>query len=59
MSFAVESEDNMKNMNKVIKHLEKRVERLKKLAEKNISYLEQFEKEERNLDYYYKVYGGV
>ena len=47
----------MKNMNKVIKNLEKRVERLKKLAEKDISYLYQLEKEERDLDYYYKVYG--
>ena len=47
----------MKNMNKVIKHLEKRVERLKKLAKKDISYLDQLEKEERDLDYYYKVYG--
>lgn len=47
----------MKNMNKVIKNLEKRVERLKKLAEKDIYYLKQLEKEERDLDYYYKVYG--
>ena len=47
----------MKNMNKVIKHLEKRVERLKKLAEKDTYYLDQLEKEERDLDYYYKVYG--
>ena len=51
-----EREEDMKNMNKVIKHLEKRVERLKKLAEKDISYLDQLEKEERDLDYY-KVYG--
>ena len=55
MSFAVEREENM---NKVIKHLEKRVERLKKLAEKDTYYLDQLEKEERDLDYYYKVYGG-
>ena len=54
MSFAVEREKNMK---KVIKHLEKRVERLKKLAEKDTYYLDQLEKEERDLDYYYKVYG--
>ena len=56
--IVAESEKNMKNMNKVIKHLEKRVERLKKLAEKDMYYLEQLEKEERDLDYYYyKVYG--
>ena len=55
MSFAVEREENM---NKVIKHLEKRVERLKKLAEKDISYLDQLEKEEGELEYLYKVYGG-
>ena len=54
MSFAVEREENM---NKVIKHLEKRVERLKNLTKKDISYLDQLEKEERDLDYYYKVYG--
>ena len=49
----------MKNMNKVIKNLEKRVERLKKLSEKDTYYLEQLEKAESDLDYYYKVYGGV
>ena len=46
-------------MNKVIKHLEKRVEKLKKLAEKDMYYLDQLEKEESYLNYYYKVYGGV